>query len=200
MNWPKCSIANLLTLNMLLFGWTIDSFGIVADPTERQIQEALNRGEEVAKAKKPPNELYWQFGESGELKPNGFLMTHLSGIAVMSAHFALRAEKPAAQDIKQILEEDELQVIVTIFGSSPKFAIDSYLLMKQDDKLIKPVRIRSDARASRSSAWPNAPPYRAKVVASFPYDSFDSEAPTIISVFPRDGGEIIFELDFSAIP
>ena len=200
MNWRNRSTANLLTLNMLLLCWATDSSGIVAHPTERQIEEALKKGEGVAKAKKPPNQLYWQFGASDKLEPHGFLMTQLSGIAVMSAHFALRAEKPTSHDIKQILEEAELQVIVTIFGSSPQFAIDSYLLMKQGETLIKPIRIRSDARASRSTAWPNSPPFRAKVVASFPYDSFDSDAPTIISVFPRDGGEIVFELDFSAIP
>lgn len=173
---------------------------IVVNPNDSQIREALDRGQEAAKAKIPPNKLYWHFGQSGKQKPQGFVMSKLNGLTVLSTHFALRSEHPTEQDIKRILGTSELQVSVTLFGSSPQFALDSYLVLKQGNRLIKPTRVRADARAARSSTWPASPAYRAKIVASFPYDTFDPVSSTTIVVFPGEGGEIVFELDFSTIP
>jgi hypothetical protein len=184
----------------LIVVWPGNSEAIVVNPSEVQIQEALQTGEAAAKAKIPPNKLYWQFGPAEQLKSHGFLMTKMNGLTVMSTHFALRSEKPSKQDIEQLLNASELQVVVTVFGSSPQFAVDSYVALKQSDQLIKPQRVRSDARASRSSAWPESPAYKAKIVAAFRYDSFDPKGLTTIVIFPGEGGEINFEMDFSAIP
>lgn len=184
----------------LIAVWRGNSEAIVVNPSELQIQDALKTGEAAAKAKIPPNKLFWQFGPQEELKSHGFLMTKMNGLTVMSTHFALRAEKPSKQDIEQLLNASELQVVVTVFGSSQKFAVDSYMVMKQSIRLIKPRRVRSDARASRSSAWPEPPAYQAKIVASFPYDTFDPKASTAVVIFPGEGGEISFELDFLSIP
>ncbi|UCE63330.1 MAG: hypothetical protein JSU59_10745 [Nitrospirota bacterium] len=184
----------------LIFGWPGNSEGIVVHPSEIQIQEALQAGDAAAKGKIPSNKLYWQFGPDAELKSHGFLMTKMNGLTVMSTHFALRSEKPSKQDIEQILKASELQIVVTVFGSSPQFAVDSYMVMKQSNRLIKPRWVRSDARASRSSAWPESPAYQEKIVAAFPYDTFDPKAATAVVIFPGEGGEINFEMNFSAIP
>ena len=184
----------------LSVGWPSSSAAIMVSPSELNIQEALAKGEVAAKKKTPPNILYWKFGPAEELKPHGFLMTKMNGLTVMSAHFALRSEKPSRQDIEQIISGAELQVVVTVFGSSPQFAVDSYVVLKQSEQLIKPQRVRSDALGSRSSAWPEFPAYKAKIVAAFPYDTFDPKALTTIVIFPGEGGEINFQMDFSAIP
>jgi hypothetical protein len=81
------------------------------------------------------------------LHSKGFLVTKVSGLAVMFGHYALRGEQPTDQDIQRVLEEDALQVVVTVFGNTPGFARDSYLLLKQNDQMIKPDRIGFDARA-----------------------------------------------------
>jgi hypothetical protein len=174
---------------------------IVQYPSQSQIVEAVERGQEGARSRNPPNALNRRFGSSeDDFQPYGFLMTKLSGIAVMSGHFALRGEQPTAQDIQRVLDEEALQVVVMIFGDSPSFAMDSYLLLKQGNRLIKPDRIRFDARASPVSQGRGEPVFRAKIVASFVYGTFDLEAPTTIKVFPGAGGEMTFDLDFSSIP
>lgn len=66
---------------------------------------------------------------------------------MLSGYFALRGERPTDQDIQRVLGEDALQVIVTVFGNTPAFARDSYLLMKQGEQVIKPNHIRFDVRA-----------------------------------------------------
>jgi hypothetical protein len=174
---------------------------IVQQPSPPQILDAVEKGHEGAQNKKPPNMLYWRFGSSeDDSQPHGYLMTKLSGIAVMSNHFALRGEQLTSHEIQQIVDEDALQVVVMIFGDSPTFAKDSYLLLKQGQRLIKPDRIRFDARASPQTQIRGEPVFRAKIVATFVYGNFDLEALTTIKVFPGTGGEIKFDLDFSAIP
>lgn len=107
-------------------------------------------------------------------------MTKLNGISVLSSHSALRGEYPASEDIQRALDEEVLQVIVVIFGDSPTLAKDSYLLLKQGKRLMKPDRIRFDARASPISPGQGPSMLRAKIVASFNYDAFDVLAQTTI--------------------
>ena len=176
-------------------------WAIVQHPSQAQILEAVEKGQEGVRNRNPPNTLYRHFGSTEDhSQPYGFLMTKLSGIAVMSGHFALRGEHPTSQDIQRLLDEDALQVVVMIFGDSPTFAMDSYLLLKQGNRLITPERIRFDARASSITQGQGLPVFRAKIVASFVYGAFDLEALTTIKVFPGAGGEMTFDLDFSVIP
>ena len=118
----------------------------------------------------------------------------------MSAHFGLRHERPSAQEVARFLEGSDLQVTVTIFGPTLQFAVESYMVLKQGDRFIKPARVRFDARGTRTAVWPEFPPYQAKVIGFFPYGTFDPSARTAISVFPGDGGETSFGLDFGSIP
>ncbi len=176
------------------------SSAIELNPTQEQMKKALTDGQAAARSQTPPSKLFWPFGSAEALQPHGVLMTKLSGLAVLSAHYAFRSAVPSHKDIRRVIDDEYLQVSITVFGSSPGFAVDSYILLKQGERLIKPAKVRSDARAHRSTAWPNEPPFKAKVVASFSYGTFDPLLPTTVSVFPGEGGEIPFTLDFSAVP
>ena len=117
----------------------------------------------------------------------------------MANHLALRAMTPSEQDVAQVLDNKNLLVNVVIFGDRPNFALDSYIVLEQGGQTVKPVNVRFDARAERSSVWPQTPAYRAKVVALFAYADFDPRAKTKLSIFPSSGGEVSFDLDFAAI-
>ena len=73
------------------------------------------------------------------------------------------------------------------------------MVLDQAGKTVKPVTVRFDGMASRSATYPEPPRFKAKVVASFDYTDFDPKAPTTISIFPANGGEVTFPLDFSQI-
>jgi len=182
----------------------VRSQAIELHPSAQQVATALERGQTAATARTPPVELYSWFGpprdDANEFRPRGFLMTKLSGLAVLSAHFALRAQQPNDQEIRRILDDQNLQVSVTLYGDRRNFAQNTFVMLVQGDRKIMPVRIRADDTADRTSAWPKSPAYRAKVVASFTYGDFDPLAKTQLSVFPRTGGELSFDLDFAAIP
>lgn len=179
--------------------WPGTAGAIVVQPAPEQIQAALERGQAAAMARTPPNELYAWFGGASEQEPRGFLMTKLAGLAVMATHFALRSEQPAETAIRQILDETTMLVSVTLYGDRPAFARDSYMVLTQGAKTIKPIKVRFDGQASLAPTWPRTPPYRAKIVASFLYEEFDPLAATRISIFPSGGGEVTFDVDFSKV-
>ncbi len=176
------------------------SRAIELSPTKAQINAAVEHGLQAAKDRVPPNQLYTWFGSEKTLRPKGFLMTRMNGLTVMASHFGLRGTEPSDAEIERMLTEETMLVSVMIFGRTPTFAQDSYIVLKQGGKLVKPVTVRFDGVAHRTNAWPHAPRYEARIIGSFPYGAFDAKAKTTILVFPGEGGEVSFDVDFSSIP
>ncbi|MCP9440726.1 MAG: hypothetical protein NHB36_12660, partial [Nitrospira sp.] len=90
-------------------------------------------------------------------------------------------------------------VAVMIVGTHPSFARDSYMVLNQRGRLIKPMTVRFDGRASPNEGEADRSLFKAKVVAAFKYDEFDPLAETTITVFPPQGEAVSFVLDFSRI-
>jgi hypothetical protein len=177
----------------------VSAHAIDVHPTAEEIQTALDRGKDAAQRQSPPDMFYVRFGATDELHPSGFLITKLGGLSVMATHMVLRGIQPSKTDVTQILESQTMLVSTVIFGNIPNFAVDSYMVFDQQGKTIKPVTVRFDGVADRSAAWPESPRFKAKVVASFNYADFDPNAKTTITVFPANGGESSFSIDFSEI-
>ena len=176
-----------------------DAGAIDLAPSAERIEAALARGQAAAEQRIPPDQLYTPFGAKEDLKPRGFLMTKIGSLVVLANHMALRALKPSEQEIEQVLENKHLLVNVVVFGDKPNFAVDSYVVLEQNGRTIKPVNVRFDARAERSGVWPQRPAFRAKIVALFPYADLDPQAKTQLLVFPSGGGEVSFDLDIAEI-
>ncbi len=176
------------------------SLAIEAASTTVQVGQAIKQGLQAARDRMLPNRLYAWFGPDEELRPKGFLMTKMNGLTVMASHFGLRGETPSKTEIQRILDEKTMLVSVTIFGETPAFADNSYIVLNQGEKLVKPLNVRFDGVAQRTKVWPDAPRYKAKVIGSFQYDAFDPSANTTIMVFPSQGGEVSFDVEFSRIP
>jgi hypothetical protein len=195
------SLATGLTVVLLGFSGICAEPGLAIqiEPSAAAIEAAMRRGKEAAQARLPPDRLYAWFGSDQELEPRGFLLSKLVGITVMTSHFALRGETPSRSDIAQILDEKTFLVTVHLFGDRPDFARDTYVVMDQGGKTVKPQHVRFDGQAARTSVWPKAPAYRAKVVASFNYADLDPLAQTRLLVYPSRGGEVTFDLDFARI-
>ena len=177
----------------------VSAHAIDVHPTAEQIRAALNQGKEAAQKRSPPDTFYVRFGATDELHSSGFLITKLGGLSVMAAHMALRGIQLSETDVTQVLEGQTMLVSTVIFGNVPNFAMDSYMVVDQGGKTINPVTVRFDAIADRSAAWPESPRFKAKVVASFNYADFDPHAKTTITVFPANGGESSFSIDFSEL-
>lgn len=200
--WAKTSLVGfcLLSIAGTLGVPAMESRAIEVSPTTVQVEQAVEQGLRAAKDRVLPNRLYAWFGSDAELRPKGFLMTKMNGLIVMASHFGLRGETPTKTEIRRILAGETMLVSVTIFGETRTFADNSYIVLKQGEKLVKPLNVRFDAVAQRTRVWPKAPRYKAKVIGSFRYDAFDPNAKTMIMVFPGKGNEVSFDVEFSNIP
>jgi hypothetical protein len=177
----------------------VSAHAIDVHPTAGQIQTALDQGEEAAEKRMPPDSFYVPFGVTDALQPKGFLITKMGALSAMATHMALRGLQPSKADVTQVLEGKTMLISTVILGDTPNFAVDSYMVLDQGGKTIKPVIVRFDAQAERSVVWPKTPRFKAKVVASFNYADFDPRAKTTIIVYPANGGESRFSIDFSEI-
>ena len=198
MGWLKCL---LLCVGVVVLSgfFHVLAYAIDAHPTAQQIQAALAQGKEAAQKGRSPDSFYVRFGVTDEVQPKGFLVTKIGALSVMATHMILRGIQPSEADVTQVLEDNTLLISTVIFGNSPNFAVNSYLVLNQEKKTIKPVMVRFDAQANRSVVWPKSPRFKAKVVASFNYADFDPNAKTSITVYPGTGGESSFSIDFSEI-
>jgi hypothetical protein len=177
----------------------VSAHAITVSPTAEQIQTALDQGKEAAEKGRPPDSFYVRFGVTDEVQPMGFLITKIGALSVMATHMALRGLQPSTADVNQVLESTTMLISTVILGNTPNFAVDSYMVLEQGGKPIKPVMVRFDARANRSVVWPKSPRFKAKVVASFNYADFDPKAKTTITVYPATGGESSFSINFGEI-
>ncbi len=192
-------MAAAILASAILSGPATDLYAIELQPSSEDVRQAIDRGVEAAKSHQPPDTFYTRFGASDDLHAGGFLITKLGALSVMATHMALRGLQPSDAEVAQVLEAKTMLVSATIFGNVGNFAVDSYMVLDQQGKTIKPVNVRFDAVAGRSAAYPDPPKFKAKVVASFDYHDFDPRAATTITVFPANGGEVNFPLDFSAV-
>ena len=199
---PKISLASfrLLCIGAALAFPATESRAIEVSPTSVQVEQAVGQGLRAAKDRVLPNRLYAWFGPDRDFQPKGFLMTKMNGLAVMASHFGLRGETPSETEIQRILAGETMLVSVTIFGETRTFADNSYMVLKQGETLVKSLNVRFDGVAQRTKVWPKAPRYKAKVIGSFQYDAFDPNAKTTIMVFPSQGDEVSFDVEFSGIP
>ncbi|BFU91751.1 MAG: hypothetical protein NTAFB01_29380 [Nitrospira sp.] len=180
-------------------GFVCTSAAMEVQPEQAQVQLALERGKEAAAHRHAPETFYVHFGSGDDLHAGGFLVTKLGALSVLATHMALRGLEPSAADIAQVTEAPTMLVSMVILGESPSFAVNSYIVLDQRGTVVKPVTVRVDGQAGRSSVWPNSPKFRAKVVATFSYADFDPKAQTTITVFPATGGEVHFSLNFAEI-
>ena len=175
------------------------SLAIEVQPTPEHIQATVERGKAAAAQGVSPDQLHTWFGAKEGLAPRGFIMTKLGSLLVMANHLSLRALSPTEEDIAQVMANGHLLVNVLLFGERVNFAADSYIVLEQAGRTVKPSSVRFDARGDRTAVWPQQPAYRAKVIAQFPYADLDPHAKTTLTVFPSGGGQVTFELDFAHI-
>ncbi len=196
---PRVQNLRRLLSVALLVAAPVPGLAIQPAPTPAQVDAAVQRGQEFAPQHVPPDRLFAWFGDEDELRPKGFVLSKVVGVRVMAAHFALRGQPLTESDLRQVLDSPSMIITAFIFGDHPNFAVNAYVVMEQGGKAIKPVNVRFDAAAARTSVWPKSPAYKAKVVATFNYADFDPMAATKLLIYPPSGGEVVFNLDFAQI-
>jgi len=80
-------------------------------------------------------------------------------------------------------------------GDTADFAEDAQATLEQDGRQIKGEMAKPD-KAKKNA---EGPAYRGKIAASFAYGSFDPNAMTKITLYPKVGDAMSWDVDFSKI-
>jgi hypothetical protein len=131
----------------------------------------------------------------------GYLETKTLGLTRYGARIA--ADPAGAEQnkeqveaaIKKLAESKRLKIVFDFCGDTADFAEEAQATLEQDGKLIKGEMAKPD----KARKNPEGPAYRGKIAASFAYDAFDPKKVTKISLYPKMGDALTWEVDFSKI-
>ena len=164
------------------------------------VQKAIDEGKQMKEVKTIPTRFGADLakdlcGGGGEIRTKTVSLNRLG--AVMTAN-PERAEQDKAEidkSIQKIVESQHLKVAFDFCGDTADFAEDAQASFEQGSKLIKGEMAKPDQAKKNKEG----PAFRGKITASFPYGSFDPQAPTKITLYPKVGDAMSWEVDFSKI-
>lgn len=173
------------------------SDGIKVNLTKQDIQEAIDLGVKYKDTYDENVRSLYQFGDRKYGKESGSIQTKFSLVAYVAYS--------AAKEYRN-LERDKIEgglplltdftISIYTYGDKIDFAKDYHMVIKQGEKVIQPVNVKTDKWGRATLAWPYSPKYSAFTQARFLYSEIDPHAKTTI-ILIKDLGESRFEVDFS---
>ena len=134
-------------------------------------------------------------GGGGEIRTKTVTLNRLGGAIARNPEQAEQDKAKIDEQIQKILDSKVLRIAFDFCGDTADFAEGSTATLEQGGKMIKGEMAKPD-RAKKNE---KGPAYRGKIVASFPYSSFDPNAATKITLYPPVGDAMSWEMDFSKI-
>ena len=134
-------------------------------------------------------------GGGGELRTKTFTLERLGALIAADPDRFEREKDQAQQAIEKAAQAKELKITFDFCGDTPDFAEDAQATLEQDGRMIKGEMAKPD----KARKNPEGPAYRGKITASFPYGTFDPNAVTKITLYPKVGDAMSWEVDFSKI-
>jgi hypothetical protein len=165
------------------------------------ITKAVEEGKQVKDVKNLPTARFGAdlskdlCGGGGEIRTKTVTLNRLG--AVMAAN-PQKAEEDKAQideQIKKLLQADVMKVAFDFCGDTADFAEDAQATLEQEGRMIKGEMAKPD----KARKNPEGPAYRGKITASFPYSAFDPNAPAKVTLYPKIGDAMSWDVDFSQI-
>jgi len=85
-------------------------------------------------------------------------------------------------EIRGIVEDPSLLLLLVITGDSPEAMSNSYVFLKQGDRIVQPFHVKVPSIGDRTINWPDPPAYFWRILAQFKYSDIDvkKEAQIII--------------------
>lgn len=164
------------------------------------VQKALDEGKQMKEVKTVPTRFGADLskdicGGGGEIQTKTVGLNRLGALIAADPARAERDKEQVDAAIKKTAEANRLKIVFDFCGDTADFAEDSQASLEQGGKLIKGEMAKPD-QARRNK---EGPAFRGKIAASFAYGSFDPQAPTKITLYPKMGDAMSWEVDFSKI-
>src|SRR5213594_3300022 len=134
-------------------------------------------------------------GGGGEIQTKTFALNRYGALIAADPEGAEQNKERVNASIQKLGESKQLKIVFDFCGDTADFAEGSSATLEQGGKMIKGEMAKPD-RAKKNE---KGPAYRGKIVASFPYSSFDPNAVTKITLFPPVGDAMSWEVDLSKI-
>lgn len=134
-------------------------------------------------------------GGGGAIRTKTVTLNRLGGAIARNPEQAEQDKAKIDEQVQKILEAKVLKIEFDFCGDTADFAEGATATLEQGGKMIKGEMAKPD-RAKKNE---KGPAFRGKIVASFPYSSFDPNAVTKITLFPPMGDAMNWEVDLSKI-
>jgi len=178
------------------------SAAIVVDLDPAAVKQAIEEGKQMKdeELKNVPTRFGANLkedicGGGGEIRTKTFALNRIGSLMARNPEQAEQDKAKIDESIQKVLDSKVLKITFDFCGDTADFAEGSSATLEQGGKMIKGEMAKPD-RAKKNE---KGPAFRGKIVASFPYSSFDPKAPTKITLFPPVGDAMSWEVDFSKI-
>jgi len=178
------------------------SAAIVVDLDPAAVKQAIEEGKQMKdeELKNVPTRFGANLkedicGGGGEIRTKTFALNRIGSLMARNPEQAEQDKAKIDESIQKVLDSKVLKITFDFCGDTADFAEGSSATLEQGGKMIKGEMAKPD-RAKKNE---KGPAFRGKIVASFPYSSFDPNAVTKITLFPSVGDALSWEVDLSKI-
>ncbi len=164
------------------------------------VKKALDEGKQIKEVKTVPTRFGADLskdlcGGGGEIQTKTTGLNRLGAMIAADPERAERDKPLVDQAIEKTASSERLKIVFDFCGDTADFAEEAQATLEQDGKMIKGEMAKPD----KARKNPEGPAYRGKIAASFGYDTFDPNKVTKISLYPKMGDAMTWEVDFSKI-
>jgi hypothetical protein len=177
------------------------AWGIDVKLDDAAVKKAIELGKQTKDVKSMPTPRFGAdlskdlCGGGGELRTKTFTLERLGALIAADPDRFEREKEQAQQAIEKATQGKELKITFDFCGDTPDFAEDAQATLEQDGRMIKGEMAKPD----KARKNPEGPAYRGKITASFPYGTFDPNALTKVTLYPKVGDAMSWEVDFSKV-
>jgi hypothetical protein len=177
------------------------SYAIDVKLDDAAIKSAIEAGKQVKDVKSMPTPRFGAdlskdlCGGGGEIRTKTFTLQRLGAVIAADPERFEREKDQAQHAIEKAAEAKDLKITFDFCGDTADFAEDAQATLEQDGRMIKGEMAKPD----KARKNPEGPAYRGKITASFAYGSFDPVAPTKITLYPKIGDAMTWDVDLSTI-
>jgi hypothetical protein len=164
------------------------------------IRKAVDDGKQIKDVKTVPTRFGTDLskdlcGGGGEIQTKTIGLNRLGAVIAANPEKAQQEKEQVETAIQKIADSNRLKIVFDFCGDTPDFAEDAQATLEQDGRMIKGEMGKPD-KAKKNT---EGPAYRGKIAASFAYGSFNPTAPTKITLYPKVGEAMTWEVDLSKI-
>jgi hypothetical protein len=164
------------------------------------IRKAVDEGKQIKDVKTVPTRFGTDLskdlcGGGGEIQTKTIGLNRLGAVIAANPEKAQQDKEQVDAAIQKIADSNRLKIVFDFCGDTPDFAEDAQTTLEQDGRMIKGEMGKPD-KAKKNT---EGPAYRGKIAASFAYGSFNPTAPTKITLYPKVGEAMNWEVDLSKI-